>query len=84
MLVQLVLTEFFKRELFLCLSKVDQVIKSCKEPYTFNNYKPSFEETVSINVVRISCVKGSFDLPGHVGKRIFLACKIESQCLQGI
>ena len=32
MLFQLVLTKFFKRELFLCLPKVDQVIKSCKEP----------------------------------------------------
>ena len=33
MLFQMVLTKFFKRDLlFLCLSKVDQVIKSCKEP----------------------------------------------------
>ena len=32
MLFQLVLTKFFKSELFLCLPKVDHVIKSCKEP----------------------------------------------------
>ena len=32
MLFQLVLLKFFKRELFLCLPKVDHVIKSCKEP----------------------------------------------------
>ena len=29
---QLMLTKFFKRELFSCLPKVDHVIKSCKEP----------------------------------------------------
>ena len=32
MLFQLVLTKFFKVELFSCLPKVDHVIKSCKEP----------------------------------------------------
>ena len=32
MLFQLVLTKFFKSELFSCLPKVDNVIKSCKEP----------------------------------------------------
>ena len=32
MLFQLVLTKFFKSELFSCLLKVDRVIKSCKEP----------------------------------------------------
>ena len=32
MLFQLVLTTFFKSELFSCLLKVDHVIKSCKEP----------------------------------------------------
>ena len=32
MLFQLVLTKFFKSELFSCLPKVDYVIKSCKEP----------------------------------------------------
>ena len=32
MLFQLVLTKFFKRELFSCLPKVNHVIKSCKEP----------------------------------------------------
>ena len=32
MLFQLVLTKFFKSELFSCLTKVDHVIKSCKEP----------------------------------------------------
>ena len=32
MLFQLVLTKFFKSELFSCLPKVDHVIKSCKEP----------------------------------------------------
>ena len=31
MLFQLVLTKFFKTELFSCLPKVDHVIKSCKE-----------------------------------------------------
>ena len=31
MLFQFVLTTFFKSELFLCLPKVDHVIKSCKE-----------------------------------------------------
>ena len=30
MLFQLVLTKFFKSELFSCLPKVDHVIKSCK------------------------------------------------------
>ena len=34
MLFQLVLTKFFKSELFSCLPKVDHVIKSCKEPIT--------------------------------------------------
>ena len=32
MLFQLMLTTFFKSELFSCLPKVDHVIKSCKEP----------------------------------------------------
>ena len=32
MLFQLVLTKFFKSELFSCLPKVNRVIKSCKEP----------------------------------------------------
>ena len=32
MLFQLVLTNFFKSELFSCLRKVDHMIKSCKEP----------------------------------------------------
>ena len=32
MLFQLVLTKFFKSDLFSCLPKVDHVIKSCKEP----------------------------------------------------
>ena len=31
-LLQLVLTKFFKSELFLCLPNVDHVITSCKEP----------------------------------------------------
>ena len=34
MFFQLVLTKFFKSELFSCLPKVDHVIKSCKEPIT--------------------------------------------------
>ena len=33
MLFQLVLTKFFKSELFSCLAKVGHVIKSYKEPY---------------------------------------------------
>ena len=37
MLFQLVRTKFFKSELFSCLPKVDQVIKSCKEPITSSN-----------------------------------------------
>ena len=32
MLFQLVLTKFFKSELFSCLLKVGHLIKSCKEP----------------------------------------------------
>ena len=32
MLFQLMLTTFFKSELFSCLPKVDHVIKSCKGP----------------------------------------------------
>ena len=36
MVFQLVLTKFFKSELFLCLPKVDHVIKSCKEPTVWN------------------------------------------------
>ena len=32
MFFQLVLTKYFQSELFSCLPKVDQVIKSCKEP----------------------------------------------------
>ena len=35
MLFQLVLTKFFKSELFSCLPKVDHVIKSCKEPIIY-------------------------------------------------
>ena len=35
MLFQLVLTKFFKSELFSCLPKVDHVIKSCEEPISF-------------------------------------------------
>ena len=35
MLFQLVLTKFFKSELFSSLPKVDHVIKSCKEPIVF-------------------------------------------------
>ena len=34
-LFQLVLTKFFKSELFSSLPKVDHVIKSCKEPIVF-------------------------------------------------
>ena len=34
MLFQLVLTKFFKIELFSCLPKVGHVIKSCKETIT--------------------------------------------------
>ena len=37
MLFQLVLTKLFKSELFTWLPKVDQVIKSCKEPIVFYN-----------------------------------------------
>ena len=36
MLFQLVLTKFFKSELFLCLLKVDHVTKSCKKPIPQN------------------------------------------------
>ena len=39
-LLQLVLTKFFKSELFSCLPKVDQVIKSCKEPLTSQCWIP--------------------------------------------
>ena len=35
MVFQLVLTKFFKRELFSCLPNVYHVIKSCKEPITY-------------------------------------------------
>ena len=38
MLFQLVLTKFFKSELFSCLSKADHVIKSCKEPNLSENF----------------------------------------------
>ena len=43
MLFQLVLTKFFKSELFSCLPKVDHVIKSCKEPNAAGKGK-SFKE----------------------------------------
>ena len=32
MFFQLVVTKFFKSELFSCLRKIDHMIKSCKEP----------------------------------------------------
>ena len=38
MLFQLVLTKFFRSELFSCLPKVDHVIKSCKEPKLSENF----------------------------------------------
>ena len=41
MLFQLVLTKFFKNELFSCLPKIDQVIKSCKELSFKSNSKNS-------------------------------------------
>ena len=40
MLLQLVLTNFFKSELFSCLPKVEQVIKSYKEPLTSQCWIP--------------------------------------------
>ena len=39
MVFQLVLRKFFKSELFLCLPKVDQVIKSSKEPTGDKSFK---------------------------------------------
>ena len=41
MLFQLELTKFFKIELFLCLLKVDHVIKSYKEPIKKHFSAPS-------------------------------------------
>ena len=41
MLFQLVLTTFFKSELFSCLPKVDHVMKSCKEPIAWIPYSVS-------------------------------------------
>ena len=43
LLFQLVLSKFFKSELFSCLPKVDHVIKSCKEPI--------FEKKMKINLL---------------------------------
>ena len=40
MLFQLVLTKFFKSELFSCLPTVGRVIKSCKEPIAFSIANP--------------------------------------------
>ena len=37
LLFHLVLTKFFKSNLFSCLPKVDHVIKSCKEPFFSDN-----------------------------------------------
>ena len=53
MLFQLVLTKFFKSELFSCLLKVDHVIKSCKGPIAVVNCKTSFmhESLVTCNVL---------------------------------
>ena len=47
MLFQLVLTKFFKSELFSCLPKVDHVIKSCKEPIV----KSTLLQEVAIGLV---------------------------------
>ena len=47
MLFQLVLTKFFKSELFSCL-KVDYVIKSCKEPRKKQSKGKRLKKTVSL------------------------------------
>ena len=42
MLFQLVLAKFFKSELYSCLSKVDHVIKSCKEPLEITGHLKAY------------------------------------------
>ena len=53
MLFQLVLTKFFKNELFSCLPKVDHLIKSCKSLF-FGQRKASFEGHIKLSFKRNS------------------------------
>ena len=53
MLFQLVLTKFFKNELFSCLPKVDHMIKSCKSLF-FGERKASFEGHIKLSFKRNS------------------------------
>ena len=54
-LFQLVLTKFFKSELFSCLPTVGHVIKSCKEPIAFGiaNREPGLEMNTDLYTCEI-------------------------------
>ena len=54
-LFQLVITKCFKRELSLCLPKVDQVIKSCKEPPPPRRHYKQMNKPVITQWVPLSC-----------------------------
>ena len=53
MLFQLVLTKFFKSELFSCLRKVDHVIKSCKEPIDISPNKVSNNIKINVSLLQV-------------------------------
>ena len=55
MLFQLVLTKFFKSELFSCVTTVGQVIKSCKEPIALSiaNPEPGLEMNTDLYTCEI-------------------------------
>ena len=63
MLFHLVLTKFFKGELFSCLPKAVHVIKSCKEPISFHLLVASYADAdeqrrakpVRIGSAHVSC-----------------------------
>ena len=55
LLFPLVLTKFFKSELFSCLPKVDHVIKSCKEPI----YENQIKINLLCNVARSEILAGN-------------------------
>ena len=58
MLFQLVLTKFFKSELFSCLPKVDHAIKSCKEPIRLT--ATLFMRSTAVPLVRFDLVRWKF------------------------
>ena len=67
MLFDLVLTKFFKSELFSCLPKVDHVIKSSKEPIEQQQRVHSFRKYFICSVEFIVKVNGYLCVQNFLG-----------------